>query len=120
MDKIELKEQTGFFNTKNGDIFGHLILDGSKTTLKLRHDKFFHIDEEELLLGELHDLTKVTLVKCLGNSGSYFQNQKKSYLCNLFPHYVLLGDQHIDVGKESITELSFVIEHIDSIFYDTN
>lgn len=118
MDKIELKEQTGVFKTKNGEVFGHLKLDGSNTTLKLRHDKFLHIDEEAQLYGELHDLKKVTLVKCLGNTGSYANSKNRSYLCNVFPHYVLLGDQHLDVEKNSVFELSFVIENFDSIFYD--
>lgn len=118
MDKIELKEQTGVFKTKNGDVFGHLLLDGVNTSLNLRHDKFFHIDTEEQLHGELHDLTKVTLINCLGSTGSYGNSKDRKYFNNVFPHYIVCGEKHINSIDKCIFELNFTIDHADVLFDD--
>lgn len=107
----------------HGDVesFGELALKGRNSSLKLS-SRF------ELPLGRetpsLHGVTldgrKITCVDCIISSMKKARRGKVDVHHNaiLFPHFVILGDEHLEPRERSITSISFTVTDVSTLFYD--
>lgn len=70
--------------------------------------------------GTTLDRTKITCVDCIESS----QTRKHSsptdtyYETKLFPHYVVIGNEHVDPSEKLIEKVNFTVSDMSSIFYD--
>lgn len=123
IDKLKQSKQAGTFAiSPSRDVYGELALAGGDTTLYLRDKELIHAHAipDQCIKGVLHDLTKVTLVKCITTSDlcSHSRSEEQYYSANIFPHYVVLGDSHIAPNDKTVTEVHFVIDDASTLFYD--
>jgi ApeA N-terminal domain 1/Apea-like HEPN len=123
IDKLKQSKQAGIFSISPGrDIYGELTLAGDDTILYLRDKDFFQASAipDQCVRGVLHDLTKVTLVKCITTSDLcvHSRGEEKYNSASIFPHYVVLGDSHISPNDETVTEVHFVVDDASTLFND--
>lgn len=123
MDELKQSKQAGTFAISPGkDIYGELTLAGRNTSLYLRDKEFFNTLSipDQCVKGVLHNLTKVTLIKCMTREalGSGTRGGENYRFASIFPHYVVLGDQHINPNEETITEVHFVVDDASTLFSD--
>lgn len=122
MDKVEGSKQTGRFTISPGrDIHGELTLAGRRTSLYLHDKEYFETRSvpEQYVKGVLHDLTKVSLIQCItAGTGSSNRGDDGYHFANVFPHFVVFGDDHIGPGDKTITEVHFVVDDATTLFYD--
>ncbi|MGB8032044.1 MAG: HEPN domain-containing protein [Terracidiphilus sp.] len=107
-------------NTQN-EVYGELKIDGEASSLYV-HDKeyFTPAIPDRCIKGELHDLTKVTLIDCVAPPvpGSYSRGEEGYHFAEIFPHYVVQGDRHIDPNEKIIDEVSFLVDDAGTLFSD--
>ncbi len=123
MDELEQSKQAGTFTISPGkDIYGELTLAGRDTSLYLRDKELFNplTIPDQCVKGVLHDLKRVTLIKCITMSGLGHTNRgEETYnFASIFPHYVVHGDHHINPDDKTITEAHFVVDDASTLFYD--
>lgn len=123
MDELEQSKQAGTFTISPGrDVYGELTLAGQNTSLYLRDKEFFNTNTipGQCVKGVLHDLTKVTLIKCITKSSEEYTHRgnDKYNSASIFPHYVVHGDCHIAPDDKTITEVRFVADDASTLFYD--
>ena len=123
LEIIEKQKQGGMFIIcPDKEIHGELTLDGPRTSLHLwdRQNDLFHGIQSNFLLGVLNDLTKVSLLDCITVGGPGIINKGNEKICfrNLFPHYALLGDEHLSPKDKSIIKVEFVIDDAKLLFYE--
>jgi ApeA N-terminal domain 1 len=121
MKELEGTKQVGAFSVPPGrDLHGELTLAGSKTSLYLRDKEFFLTDSPDRCLnGVLHDLKRVSLLGCISpGTGTAFYGSEGYHFSEVFPHFVIYGNQHIGSQEKRITEIDFVIEDATTLFYD--
>jgi hypothetical protein len=107
----------GKFTLDNGvEVQGELSLKGSATSLSLHADAHFELQNNSDISGVFYDGGKVSLIKCIGivNSG------RSRTFANVFPHFVLFGQQHISSSVETIHRISFTVDDAHDLFYDTS
>ena len=101
---------------------GEITLDGPKSSLYLHDKEYFHttIIPNDCITGTLHDLTKVSLLKCLVTAGTGHVSRGEEIYCfaEIFPHFVLYGDRHISPTEKIITEIAFEIDDAGTLLYD--
>lgn len=103
---------------------GNLSLDGPRTSLHLWDKKSFHIKEstEKTLTGVLNDLRKVSLINCWMINGPGTRTNTREgdslHYYDIYPQYVIFGDQHIANADKTITEVSFLIDDATTLFCD--
>jgi len=111
-----------FFVAPEKEIYGELRVAGKESSLYVRDDEFFHPDlsADGCITGTLHDLTKVTLLKCLllEGLGSSSRDGQQYHFARLFPHFVLEGRRHISPNDRSISQITFVLDDATALFYD--
>ncbi len=113
----------GRFTIGGKELSGALSISGRDTNLYVYSDQFFRPDNnpDRCITGILHDLHRVTLIDCIGSpvSGSRSNSQKEHHeFADIFPHYVLEGDRHINPKEKVIREIRFVIDDASALFYD--
>src|ERR1041385_2735009 len=112
MKELEGQKLTGTFNVLGKEIFGELTLDTKGTSLYLRDERSFEIGlhNNQYIHGQLHDLRKVSLLECVGPPapGSASRGDKRYSFAELFPHFVIFGDEFVLPDKPSIIEIDFV------------
>lgn len=121
MDKIEKSKGTGLFTISGKEIYGELTFAGKETSLHLTNREAFDVQDlpGRCIKGTLFDLTKVTLLDCITpGTGHTYGGNEQFYFANIFPHYVLFGDCHIDPNDKVITEVHFVVDDASVLFYD--
>lgn len=123
MDSFEGFRKSGIFVLAgDAEIQGDLILKGDKTTLNLYSKDSFSTQDilDGCILGSLHDRTKVSLINCVTSPspGHGFRGGDQYYFSNVFPHYVIFGDEHIDATDKKITNVSFHVDDAETLFYD--
>jgi ApeA N-terminal domain 1 len=104
MDELEEWKRAGTFTISPGkDVYGELTLAGPKTSLYL-HDKQLNTNtiSGQCVMGVLHDLTKVSLIQGIAppGAGSVTRGNERYNFADIFPHFVVLGDHHIDPAKK--------------------
>ncbi len=107
----------GRFTLDNGvEVQGELSLKGAETFLELHSDKPFELHDNSDISGVFYDGGKVSLIKCIGIVAS----GKSRAVANVFPHFVLFGQQHISSSVETIHRISFTVDDAHMLFYDTS
>ncbi|WP_193366910.1 HEPN domain-containing protein [Pelagibius marinus] len=122
-DLQENTKHAGTFTVApNIQLYGELTLAGPRTSLFVRSDDRFIIPPVKgtTVTGELYNLAKVTLVDCLippipSSAGNH---EKHYHYSNIFPHYVLVGQHHVDPHERDIIKVSFTIDDAFTLFYD--
>jgi hypothetical protein len=120
MKELEGTKQVGTFAVSCRDLHGELTLAASKTSLYLRDKDFFPTDfPDRCLKGVLHDLKRVTLLGCLSSGpGTASYGSERYHFAEVFPHFVVYGNQHIGPQEKKIMAIDFVIDDADTLFYD--
>ena len=114
-------KQAGTFTISTGrNIFGELTLARGRTSLYLHDSQPFYTHDIRHLNGVLHDLTKVSLVKCITTSGpgTGSRGEERYHFAKIFPHFVTYGDCHISPEDKTISAIRFVIDDAATFFYD--
>lgn len=123
MDDHDGSKHPGTFTVSPGrDVLGELTLRGPKTSLYL-HDKDEFSTQaipNQYIKGVLHDLTKVSLIKCVTMSGPGYANRRGDtyHFSTLFPHFVAYGDTHIEPDEKKISKVHFATDDLTTLFYD--
>ena len=117
------RRRSGVFNLgEDRQIHGELKMRGEATSLYLQDKEFFstHNAPGRCIRGVLHDLTHVTLVDCLSPPipGSFSRGDDGYHFANVFPHYVIHGEDHLDPQAEVIDEISFLTDDAPKLFDD--
>jgi hypothetical protein len=123
MGRLEESKRTGTFTISPGqDVYGELTLAGPKTSLYLRDKEHFntHAIPDQCIKGVLNDLTKVSLIDCITTSGtgSGSRGNERYHFANIFPHFIVYGDQHFIPAEKTVAEVHFVIDDASTLFYD--
>ncbi|MBM5575173.1 hypothetical protein [Deefgea sp. CFH1-16] len=123
MELFEGFRKSGMFViSDDSEIYGDLILNGSKSTLDAYSRKAFNTNkiQNACILGELHDRTKVSLIDCITTlpAGGGYRGDKHYYSSSFFPHYVIVGDEHIRPEDKKIEKVSFHVTDDTPLFYD--
>ncbi|MCI5144443.1 MAG: hypothetical protein D3923_02705 [Candidatus Electrothrix sp. AR3] len=127
MDKVDLEKgfkRVGKFTLESGvEVFGELSLKGAATSLELYADTPFELPDRSDIFGWFHDQSKmVSLTNCILKSGRGCRGRsikESGYVSAvLFPHLVLLGDEHIRSSDRTIYKMNFAIDDAETLFYD--
>ena len=99
---------------------GELCLKGPATTLDLYSGAFFDTHASPDIFGLFYDRSKVSLISCITMSGpgSGTRGDEPYHFSNVFPNFVIFGDQHISSSDRTIRELSFAVDDASTLFYD--
>lgn len=120
---VEGSIRSGTFDIGGAQVAGELEFSGRRTRLTLHHRDFFLIQGEPhvTLHGVLHDLTRVSLIGCLGPvvPGSRFVGDERSHDAEVEPHYVVLGRRHLATDEAAIKAIRFVVSDATMIFNDS-
>lgn len=123
LENIEKQKHGGMFNiSSDKEIRGELTLDGPRSSLQLWDRQYDHLHDMQsnFIKGVLNDLTKVSLLDCIKTGGVGIINKENDRISfrNLFPHYVLLGDEHISPQDKLIIGVKFVIDDANQLFHE--
>lgn len=122
MDHIERLHSFGEFRVGNRSIFGELKVHDSLTNLRLHSHEYIRLAEifDRHVLGDLPDGRKVSLIECNVPPvpGSSFGKAGKSYFADIFPHYVVVGANHVMPGEDAVTAIYWHLPSLSSAFYD--
>jgi hypothetical protein len=123
MEKLEGKKFSGMFSVSGErEIYGEVTFGGTNTSLYLQDEKSFTVigNPDKCIHGVLNDLKKVSLINCIGPSEpGVVQGKNGGYhFVDIFPHYVVIGDQHFNPSDETISSISFVVDDANTLFYD--
>jgi hypothetical protein len=102
-------------------LFGEVCWSGENSYLYVGDDKPLDVDSSlRLITGELHDLTKVTLIDCVvsGNTGSSRNHENAFHHVSYFPHFIVTGNTYLERDCETVNAISFVIEDGNQLFND--
>jgi hypothetical protein len=104
------------------ELWGELHVAGKNSMLYVRDDERFdpHVSSDGCVTGILHDLTKVTLLKCINLTGVGYgsRNNETYYHAKIFPHFVLEGQRHLGADERIISKVTFKLEDGTDLFYD--
>jgi ApeA N-terminal domain 1/Apea-like HEPN len=104
------------------EIYGELILAGAKTSLYLQDRGEFstHAIPDKYIKGVLHDLTKVSLIRCVTMSGPGYaaRGGEEYHFTRVFPHFVVYGDTHIAPSEKTIVKVHCAVDDATTLFYD--
>lgn len=121
MDKFNDFRKPGFFLIADGtELHGELVLKRGATSLNLYSTSAFHTLDSKDILGTFHDRSKVSLIGCitLSGPGTGYRGSETYHFSTLFPHFALLGGEHVTSEERKITGVSFSVDDATAIFYD--
>ncbi|MBO9829416.1 hypothetical protein J7373_14275 [Xanthomonas sp. A2111] len=109
----------GTFTLSTGQgCFGELLIKGRRTRLSLSSsDELPMLRSAGTVLGQTLDGTYITCVDCVGSSQGGSMSGTYRY-AHMFPHYVLMGENHINPVAPIIRKISFAVDDLSTIFYD--
>lgn len=114
-------KRLGTFDVIARKVMGEVELAGPNTFAYLfDHETFTVPLSEPRLTGVLHDLSKVTLLDCIPLQGPIRGERHGVAACSwrLFPHFVVVGDRHLDPTLSNVEEVTFTFEDARALFYD--
>jgi hypothetical protein len=116
-----LRRPGTFHISPEKEIYGELTLARAKSRLYLHSQEHFDLRNiSGCLHGTLLDLSKVSLIDCVTPPvpGSSRGDRGQYYFADVFPHFVLEGDEHLDPGEAKVTGIHFLIGDATTLFYD--
>lgn len=112
----------GIFPQETGEpVIGDLKLKGSNTLLKLHSDKPLNaMTSTSSLEGTAYTGECITLIDCYspGSGHTFVRGQPVKYHTEVFPHFVAIGDRHLNPEKPNINLIEFSTNDLGSIFHD--
>ena len=122
INQRDKSRHTGIFRVApDREVHGNLSLDGPNTSLYLWDDTFFYIGPAapNSITGILDNRKKVSLLECLVfGPGSYGLQGSISHYYNVFPHYVITGDQHVSDTDAKISNVYFLLDDATTLFHE--
>lgn len=112
----------GEFDLGDGhQLTGVLKLAGRRTALTLHSKQLFNpiTNPSGYIRGSLRDLNKVSLIGCISHgAGTLSRGEERSYTADVFPHFVVSGNEYVAPTEKSISHADFVIDDATTLFYD--
>jgi len=112
----------GVFPQETGEsVIGELKLKGSDTLLKLHSDKpLSAMTSISSLEGTAYTGECITLIDCYspGSGHTFVKGQPVKYHTDIFPHFVAIGNRHLNPEKPNIALIEFSTNDLSSIFHD--
>lgn len=112
----------GVFTLPEGQTaVGELILDGSKTILKLHSGESLGQPESSVCVtGAAYSGESITLLDSInhGSGVTWSEGSPPRYNTEVFPHYAAIGRHHIDPTEKCITSVNFTTNDLATLFYD--
>ena len=102
-------------------VVGDLRLNGSRTLLKLHSDEFLaRVDAASHVNGSAFSGECLTLIDCLsvGMGQTNFKDARTRYHAEVFPHYVAIGQLHLNPDQAHISRIHFTTSDLSTLFYD--
>lgn len=105
-------------------VLGHLVIKKESTVLKLNGDARALPREEANIFGVTGDGLKISCLDCFshGTSTRMWEGPAGEptlfHQTRFFPHYVLIGREHVDDCSPRIREISFTSTDLGSLFED--
>lgn len=101
-------------------VFGELLLRGPATTLTLKNASTIGSDfERRNLHGVSVDNDHITCIDCFHSGDRHrMQGGITTFYKDVFPHYVVVGREHLDPDAAVITCISFTTTDLNTLFYD--
>ncbi|MGD0884088.1 MAG: hypothetical protein ABSA46_04285 [Thermodesulfovibrionales bacterium] len=120
---MRFKRLSGTFTVSSGkEVYGELTLAGRRTSLYLQDKDYFDTFAipGQCVKGILDNLTKVTLLQRVTpeGTGSSGRGGQSYGFANIFSHFVVYGDHHIDPDEKEISAVHFVVDDATTLFYD--
>jgi len=121
--KKKVKRHLGTFQIANGKIVpGELTVKGPKSVLTAHGaGKLQHTGSLPVITGRSSDGKHLTLVDCVPSGGGTFHRADSSemhYTASYFPHFVIVGPQHLDPQSRAIKSVHFTTDDLYELFYD--
>ena len=115
--------KNGLFDLSAGNrLPGTLHLKGRDSLLHLWSSERTgsNLSEIRTIHGTLDDQKRVSAIGCLGVSyGEHFGPDGVSHQYKFFPHYVVVGHQHLSHSEKSIHSVAFVVDDAPTLFHDS-
>jgi hypothetical protein len=125
MNKNRRKEKPsrflGNFTFRDGEsVVGELQLKGPGTLLKLHSDQLLNVTNVSCINGVAYSGEALTLIECCSPGMSQTSSKRKGtqYHAEVFPHYVIVGQSHLNQDQPSISAIEFTTTDIATLFYD--
>jgi len=120
--KRESTRLLGTFSLAGGQTaVGQLELAGTKSNLRLHSDEFLQrVEDGSCVTGTTYDDDCVTLIDCRspGSGHSGRRDGPIRYHADVFPHYVAVGERHLNPSESCITGIHFSTTDLKTLFYD--
>lgn len=100
---------------------GELLLKGRNSLLILTsHSEMPPLHQVPYLFGTTLDHLKVTCIDCVGSpQGTSWKDMEVThYFAHVFPHFITVGDEHVDPASHSVHSIRFAVDDLSSLFYD--
>ena len=110
----------GPFLASNQELFGEVLIKGSGSSLTLRSSSEINLGAlPRYIHGSSVDGQKISCIDCIWASQSRSTRVQVSYhSAKLFPHHVVVGDEHLDPTAQNIHRLDFSVSDLSTLFYD--
>ena len=115
------KGHFGSFLIGGREVTGELRIDDRNTRLHLHsQEEFSPVTDGSGITGILHDLTKVTLLGCIGPTEAGYTSGPQGiyYNADIFSHFVITGDFYVSVHEASITRVVVYLDDANIVFDD--
>ena len=113
----------GKYTMPDGQILvGELRLKGPDTRLKVHSENFLHFPREtSSITGVSYAGDHISLIDCISQAEGHtsFGNGRATlHYAEVFPHFVAIGERHLDPGNACIAGIHFTATDLTSLFYD--
>jgi hypothetical protein len=100
----------GPFLVSDEEMFGEVLIKGSSSSLILRSKSETNLKNlPRHIHGSSVDGDKISCIRCTWASQSRTTRANVSYhSARLFPHYVVVGDEHLDPTAQNIRRLNYL------------
>ncbi len=113
--------QGNFTLPQSREAVGELLLKGPNSLLRLTsHSDLSVLREVSHLRGTTLDRQKITCIDCVSSSqgSAWKDNDVTHHYADVFPHFVTVGDEHVDPALAVVHSIYFAVDDLSSLFYD--
>ncbi|GAB2559140.1 ApeA N-terminal domain 1-containing protein [Rhodanobacter koreensis] len=121
MPKGKSTKLYGSFAMAEGrQVFGDIHIQGEATTLTLKDRGYFLTPEDSNhIFGVCGPGRKISCIECHHSSIGMAGGGDAQYI-EMFPHFVVVGPEHVDPAAKVITNISFSTTDLNELFFDRN